>query len=421
MKNISAFISFCVAFGSLTLYGQRNTLQSVSPENLTPASLNAQSNYRFKSQQNDQRASYWLDYAIQLNATGGPSAGQAVASFMLLFPDSLIITGQYPNGQTARPRYHKAATIIDPKNMPLVGISPSSPYTLDSIGIGYGYLRNTPSSVVDTLVVQIIRHNPALEYSFSINTTSYRHQDITYNYLSNDITPSQVLATYTYLLTENDSSRNVAQIFMKTATVPAQAAGNRIGAVLSFKPGYSYSATDSLINKNAFYLFTYESNGIGTAPTFYGVANDGTSDLNCSYALPTSVRYNNDVVGGWNGYLMPTWGFIPIYAFENHIIEFKVSELVGIEERTSGLITSAYPNPAHDLFTIDYTLQTDADLTIEVTDLTGRLILAEQLGKKSSGQHRSQLNISDLENGIYTLNLQINKGTIASTKIIVTR
>lgn len=400
----------------VTVNAQRTTTQVAAPRTLSTPQLSAQQTSRFRAQMSlDNRASYWLNYAIQLDdPNSGPSAGLASADFLLIFPDSNIIVGQYTTGETAYPQFHKAATILDPKNMPVQGISASTPFTLDSIGIVYGYLRATSSNVVDTLVVQIIRNDASLIWDL----TNATYQDITYTYTNNAITPSQVLATYTYLLTESDSSGSPAEIFLSTASVPQQAAGNRIGVVVSYKPGYSYTATDSIFDNNAFFVFSYENNGLGTDPTFYGTISDGTSDMNCSYALPVSVRYNFNA-NGWNGYFIPEWAYTTPYAYENHIIEFKISEVVGIQEANLGLSANTFPNPANGQLFVDYKLMNDADVTVEVTDLTGRVVMSQREGDRQQGQYRVELNTSALSEGTYLVNVRTEGAAKVTTKIVV--
>jgi hypothetical protein len=101
--------------------------------------------------------------------------------------------------------------------------------------------------------------------------------------------------------------------------------------------------------------------------------------------LPTSVRYDIDALG-WNGYFTPTWTWQDDYSPENHIIEFKISETVGIEEASLGITSNAFPNPASDQLFVDYALQNDADVIVELTDLAGRVVLLERQGERSPGQ-----------------------------------
>ncbi|MCA6363010.1 MAG: T9SS type A sorting domain-containing protein [Bacteroidetes bacterium] len=414
MKKI--YMLALAGLAAVTVNAQRAGNQVSAPRTVNNPQLRTEQTSRFRAQMNeDNRASYWLCYALQLDdPNAGPSASLASADFMLIFPDSNIIVGQYTTGETAYPQFHKGATMLDPKNMPVQGISASTPYMLDSVGIVYGYLRNTASSVTDTLQVQIIRHDASLLWDL----TNATYQDITYTFSNNSITQSQVLATYNILLTESDSSNSPAEIFINTSNVPQQAAGNRIGVVVSYKPGYTYTATDSIQQKNSFYVFSYENNGLGTDPTFYGIISDGTSDMNCSYALPVSVRYDFNP-NGWNGYFIPEWAYTTAFAYENHIIEFKVSEVVGIEEANLGLAASTWPNPANNEIFVGYSLKNDADVTIEVTDLTGRVVMSQREGDRGQGEYRVALNTENLAEGTYIVNVRTEGAAKVSSKIVV--
>jgi hypothetical protein len=412
MKKI--YMLALAGLATVAVNAQRNTTQVSAPRTVSNPELRTNQTSRFRAQMTaDNRASYWLNYALQLDdPNSGPSAGLASGDYMLIFPDSGIIVGQYTTGETAYPQFHKGATMLDPKNMPVQSVT--TPYTLDSIGIVYAYLRNTASTVTDTLVVQVIRNDASLLWDLT-NTT---YQDITYTHTNNEITPSQVLATYTYLLTENDSSNFPAEIFLSTANVPQQAAGNRIGVVVSYKPGYTYTLTDSISDFNSFYMFSYENNGLNTDPTFYGIFGDGTSDMNCSYSLPVTVRYNYNA-NGWNGYFIPVWAYTTAYAYENHIIEFKLSEVVGVQEANLGLSATTYPNPANGEVFVAYTLMNDADVTIEVTDLTGRVVMTQREGDRSQGEYRVSLNTNNLAEGTYFVNVRTEGAAKVSSKIVV--
>lgn len=414
MKKI--IIVLCAGFAAIVAPAQRQMNAVTAPSVTTNSNLRKDQITPFRAQSSsaDRSASYWLCYALQLDDPNGPSPGMASADYLMLFPDSNIIVGQYTTGQTAYAQFHKAATMLAPGYMPVQGLTPTTPYTLDSLGIVYAYLRNTTSTVTDTLVVQVIRHDNNLVWDL----TNATYQDITYTHTNNAITPSQVLTTYTYLLTETDSSNYPAEIFFNTSAVPQQAAGNRIGVVVSFKPGYSYTSTDSIQDKNSFYLFSYENNGIGTDPTFYGTIADPNSDLNCSYALPSSVRYNFNP-NGWNGYFIPTWAYTTGYAYENHVIEFKVSELVGINENNSAVSVSTYPNPANQNVVINYTMKQDADVVIQVTDITGRIVMTQREGNRATGEYRAELNTGSLSEGTYFINVIADGVSNNATKIVV--
>ena len=217
--------------------------------------------------------SRWLNYGLQVdNLLYGNIADP---NFLVIFPDTNIILGQYTDGTTARPQFMKAGTMIDPVNMIDPWLTSAHSYKLDSLAIAYAYTRTTASTVVDTLRIDIIKHSAALEYTLSGGET---YQDIEYTASTGQVKANNILATYYYYLTENDSSDYVAEILMATPHNLASSA--RVGAVVTFKPGYSYTGSDSLHLKNAFYLFTYEEQGENTDPIYLGAP-----DMNVSYVL----------------------------------------------------------------------------------------------------------------------------------------
>lgn len=410
MKKV--YSTLLVAALAISAFAQRT---DVSPRQVvTPGSTLHRGTTTLRGENSSTRAnSYWLNYALQLDDPLGYTPGTAAGDFLLLFPDSQIIVGQYTTGETAYPQFHKAGVILDPKNMPVQSINSSNMYSLDSLAIAYAYLRALSPNVVDTLVIQVIKHDASLEFDLTAET----YQDITYDYTTNKITQSQVLGTYTYLLQESDSTSSVGEILIATPGIANQAGTNRIGVVISYKPGYSYSITDSVFDKNAFFLFTFEQNGVNTDPTFYGTLGQGTSDLNCSYSLPTDVRYNING-NGWNGYFIPTWAWTTPYAYEHHIVSFHLNEVVGVQENEMVSLSESYPNPCDASGNVKYTLKSEANVTIELTDLTGKTVLVQNEGSQAAGEYNTALNTSELASGVYMLTLRAGEGSVV-TKLVV--
>lgn len=410
MKKITTL--FTAGLVATSLLAQRN---DVTPPEKLPAQNVHVGTPVLRGETNGSRSTMWYNYALMVDdATNGYTPSMASGDFMNLFPDTTIIYGQYTDGSTAYPQFHKAATMLDPKNMPFNSWSTTTQYKLDSVAIAYAYLRNLAPSVVDTLVVQVIKYDASLEWDL----TNATYQDITYLYQSNSITQSQVLGTYTYLLNETDSSSFVNEIAIATPGIPAQSGSNRIGVVVSYKPGFTWTITDSLFDKNAFFLFSYEQNGLNTDPTFFGTISDGTSDLNCSYALPSSVRYDMNA-NGWNGYFIPTWAWTTPYAYEHHIISFLLDDVVGVEENgTNVTLGTAFPNPSNGNSYIDYTLKADADVVLNVTDVTGKVVMTINEGNMQTGNHRVEMNTTNLAAGTYFVNIVAGNAT-ATSKLVV--
>jgi hypothetical protein len=410
MKKI--FTLFAVAAIASSAVAQRNDNPAPAPLPATGVNVGTPV---LRGQTGSSRSTMWYNYALMVDdQTQGYTPGMAAGDFMNLFPDTTIIYGQYTDGSTAYPQFHKAATMLDPKNMPYNSWSTTTQYKLDSVAIAYAYLRNLPTNIVDTLVVQVIKYDASLEWDL----TNASYQDITYDYTTNSITPSQVLGTYTYLLNESDSSSYVNEIAIATPGIPAQAGSNRIGVVVSYKPGFTWTITDSLFDKNAFFIFSYEQNGVGTDPSFYGTIGVGTSDYNCSYALPSSVRYNTNA-SGWNGYFIPEWAWTTPYAYENHIISFLLNDVVGVDENSSPVtVANAFPNPAGENSFVDYNLQSEENVVINVTDVTGKVVMTINEGNMQAGNHRVQLNTADLAAGTYFIHVTAGAAN-ATSKLVV--
>ena len=221
MKKIYTMIAALAVIVSATA---QNKQLNDAPKKLVPnpklQAVTDLSNFKASTSQ-DRVFSGWLNYALQLDdATNGFSPGLASASFMLVFPDTNIILGQYTDGSTAYPQFHKTGTWLDPKNMPFQGINATDAYSLDSVGIVYGYLRSLTSTVVDTLRIDIVKHSVALEWTMSGGNLE-TYQDIEYVQATDKIAASNVLATYYYYLTQADSSSTAAELYIKT-TLPTQ-------------------------------------------------------------------------------------------------------------------------------------------------------------------------------------------------------
>ena len=66
---------------------------------------------------------------------------------------------------------------------------------------------------------------------------------------------------------------------------------------------------------------------------------------------------------------------------------------------------TVYPNPASNQisFTNDFAASTTA--TVRITDVTGRTVKAIDLGKQNTGSRTFDIDINDLNNGMYYIEL----------------
>lgn len=196
-------------------------------------------------------------------------------------------------------------------------------------------------------------------------------------------------------------------------TIPAA------GAVLSwyercnpaYRDGYKVLATTtpSVIVTNTDFIDPpfYTRTDAYPSPTY---ATDTTWVLK-SVAIPAS--YNS----------------MPIYIGYHHdandmdvlyIDEIKVTEApLGIADHESNatILSQNTPNPSNDVTSIAYYLSKPANVSFNVYDLTGRVVLSSNQGYQSSGAHNYVLNTRLLDSGIYFYTL--TAGDVTTTKRMV--
>lgn len=85
-------------------------------------------------------------------------------------------------------------------------------------------------------------------------------------------------------------------------------------------------------------------------------------------------------------------------------------------ENTNDL--SVYPNPAKDKISVDFKLAQESAVTIQLTDLAGKVISSKVLGSKAAGTHSAVIETAAVSNGIYVLKL-VTPGETSSHKVVI--
>lgn len=339
----------------------------------------------------------WLNWGAYVDEN---YTGTAESWVFTLFPDSEIIRNYYL-GEAIYPFRHAAATVIDPSAPDWEWLTQFSIYTLDSVSIGYSYQRNTHDSIVDTLRIDILKHNSETG-GFADPENPHTWQNVYYDYAKNEVPANAILETIYYPLTSQEVTDELTINFLDLeVTQQSYNPQQRIGAVVTFLPGYEYAITDTLGMYNRFYLGSLEENGEGTEPTYWG-------NFNYSYILPKSVRYNNDQQN-WNGYFVPTVAYVEEYEAEQHLIYFKVTPTndVSVDELSNDMkLGQNQPNPFNSTTTINFELEKYGDnVKIEIYDLIGKSIRSYNLGSLSAGKHSLKVNADGMTPGAYFYSL----------------
>ena len=90
------------------------------------------------------------------------------------------------------------------------------------------------------------------------------------------------------------------------------------------------------------------------------------------------------------------------------------SNNVGLEEQSQLFGAEVFPNPATDNVSVRYIMGVSSEVTIKVTDITGKVVAEFEEGTQAEGTHELNMNTSSFAEGVYYV-------TIASGNSILTK
>ena len=263
--------------------------------------------------------------------------GKSVYNSEVLFPDTLPVINY--ETEMGRPYVHSIATIMDPFSNSFSYFGDEqvvlSPYNLDSIGFYFSYTRERLDDIADTLIFEYWKIEDAEVSNYQVTEYEIPYIFVDWdetNYTTSPKLPGvQGFTKYIQkvaISTEDVSSEAnnfVSNVSFKTNLNVGK--WGVVGCAVSFKPGYTYSANDTLNNMNYVQFFSLEEEA--------GAFNEFTGDYNCSHILPTMALYtpfdtvvseNGDSTVYFNDYYMSSYHFdYPEYPFEHHAFEFLIS------------------------------------------------------------------------------------------------
>ncbi len=132
---------------------------------------------------------------------------------------------------------------------------------------------------------------------------------------------------------------------------------------------------------------------------------------------PLSVRPNVNQTGGsgWD----PTNNRLVVMASNNAYASFKLSNatLTDLDDDTVSELPSSfelignYPNPFNPTTTIRFNLAERADVTLQVIDILGRVVMTQNVGRLAAGSNQQfMLDATRLASGVYLYRMTANTG-----------
>ena len=141
------------------------------------------------------------------------------------------------------------------------------------------------------------------------------------------------------------------------------------------------------------------NNGRAFNPTdYYKYEYDNAEDVPSIVMLGAGVNFNTSI-GDSNYVVEPEF----IYAH-------KVNNAIQVSQN--------YPNPFKDVTRINYYLPVSANLKIDILDISGKIVISQDLGKKDAGYHTYMLKDISLSSGIYFYKISSDNSFIIKQMVV---
>jgi len=86
----------------------------------------------------------------------------------------------------------------------------------------------------------------------------------------------------------------------------------------------------------------------------------------------------------------------------------------------NGMNVKVYPNPATELANVDYELENNSNVTLTISDLSGKVVFTTTQENVSAGKHTLAVPTSGLANGVYTYSFEAGN-TIVTEKLVINK
>ena len=105
--------------------------------------------------------------------------------------------------------------------------------------------------------------------------------------------------------------------------------------------------------------------------------------------------------------------------FKTWVAEIESGTSVSTEENELVKSVAVYPNPAYDLFTIEFSAEASQLTTIEIFDMNGHLVRQLYRDTPRQGENRLTFNKEALPAGTYIISIKTNTKILVNETIVV--
>ena len=146
----------------------------------------------------------------------------------------------------------------------------------------------------------------------------------------------------------------------------------------------------------------------------------------------TVVAGSEGIFNGHCGFYDTDWNVLPVgseakvtYTFyDERNQDVKYSFVVNFKyqpdavEEINTIFSNAYPNPANNTVSFDYEMQNANSAAVAIYNMMGQEVVRQDL---NLGNSRVDINVSDLNEGVYFYSLIVNNQTVKTNKFVVSR
>jgi hypothetical protein len=156
--------------------------------------------------------------------------------------------------------------------------------------------------------------------------------------------------------------------------------------------------SEQALNANEPYLVVVGSYGDG----------GNTNDL---------VVGTSGVAGDYTSYFFDYTDGLWYYTNRTPMVRMNFDPSLSVNEVSNTVGMKVFPNPANTNTTISFSLNNEADVLINVTDLSGKVVYSNALGTLN-GTQSVNVNTDALNSGVYMVNISVD-GSVSTQKLVI--
>lgn len=146
-----------------------------------------------------------------------------------------------------------------------------------------------------------------------------------------------------------------------------------------------------------------------------GIYHAGGTGNHFAYVVNQSDDDYNSRIYVANASNVDTW----YWAGKQICTRMCFDQTLGLENAKNENVTFAnlYPNPTTGATTVNYSLKNSSDISVEVLDVTGKVVYSVAKDTKVAGQHSVNIDATAFKTGIYYVTLSSNEGKVTQKLI----